>query len=268
MKLKKIALKIYKEIFSLKHFLSTSILRKLETNRHNQFNILYIKSIPKEIWIYWSHSEENAPFIVKQCIKSWRNHNPDWNIKVLNAESLNEYLLMPSLPECLPERYHANLIRTMLLNKYGGVWADATTYCHRPLSEWLPLLSFNGFFMFSNPSDDRDIENWFIASTPNHPLVSAWQNRLEKYYLKMKKIHPAYFLAFYIYQWMIEDSDKLKKQEQACSKINAIPCLLMKSVLLNNTPFYELEKHLKNGLPLSKLDWRLEITDKEIFKYL
>lgn len=268
MKLKKLAFKIYNEIFSLRNFLLPRILRRLKTNKHNKFNILYKNSIPKVIWIYWSNGEETAPLIVKKCIESWRNRNPDWNIRVLNAENLNRYVQLPSLPECLPERYHANLIRTMLLNKYGGVWADATTYCHRPLSVWLPLLSNNGFFMFTNPSDDRDIENWFIASIPNHPLISAWKNRLENYYLKMKEVHPSYFLAFYIYQWMLKQDVNLRAIQRECSTLNAGPCFIMKSVLLGNTKYSVLNKQLINGLPLSKLDWRLEVTEKQLVKTL
>lgn len=122
--------------------------------------------------------------------------------------------------------------------------------------------------MFTNPTQDRDIENWFIASSINHPLISGWQNRLETYYLKMKKTHPAYFLAFYIYQWMLKENEKLRKLHRTCSALNAGQCFLMKSVLLGSSEFMELQTHISNGLPLSKLDWRLEVTDEQIREFL
>lgn len=244
-------------------------LKNDHDNRSDEYlKPYYLNSVPKKIWIYWAQGEINAPLSVKKCIESWRKNNLDWEVLVLDEKNVNTYVHLPNLPECLPVRYEANLLRTILLNEYGGVWADATTYCHRPLTQWLPLLANSGFYMFANPAEGRDIENWFIASTKNHPLIASWQERLEKYYLKMKKIHPAYFLAFYIYQWMLKQDQNLQEIQRKCSTLNAGPCFLMKSVLLKNTAFIELEKHIRNGLPLSKLDWRLEISDQEFIQYL
>lgn len=228
----------------------------------------YFKTIPKRVWIYWAQGEVNSPFVVQECIDSWRKHNPDWEIKVLDENNLASFVELPELPNMLPVRYQANLLRTMLLKQYGGVWADATTYCHRPLNEWLPLLANSGFFMFTNPTQDRDIENWFIASSINHPLIAGWQKQLETYYLRSKKTHPAYFLAFYIYQWMLKEDKYLSNLHRNCSALNAGQCFLMKSAMLGNTEFMDLKTHIGNGLPLSKLDWRLEITDDEIQKFL
>lgn len=239
-------------------------LKNDHANRTDEYlKPYYLNSVPKKIWIYWAQGETTAPLTVKKCIESWRKHNQDWEVIVLDVKNVNRYVHMPTLPECLPVRYEANLLRTMLLNEYGGVWADATTYCHRSLTEWLPLLSNSGFFMFANPAEGRDIENWFIASTKSHPLIASWQQGLEKYYSRMKKIHPAYFLAFYLYQWMLKQDKNLLEIQRKCSTLNAGPCFLMKSVLLKNTAYIELEKHIRNGLPLSKLDWRLEISDQE-----
>ncbi|WP_439503613.1 capsular polysaccharide synthesis protein [Methylophaga sp.] len=237
-------------------------------NTDTHLKSYYSNPVPKIVWIYWAQGEMTAPLVVKKCIESWRKKNTDWEIIVLDAESLTKYIELPKLPEYLPIRYHANLLRTILLKKYGGVWTDATTYCHRPLSEWLPLLSNNGFFMFSNPSEDRDIENWFIASIPNQPLITAWQKNLENYYKNMKKVHPSYFLAFYIYQWMLKQDKNLRRLQRECSSLNAGPCFIMKSVLLGNTRYFELDKHLNNGLPLSKLDWRLNVTDEHFQQIL
>ncbi len=222
----------------------------------------YFNEIPKFIWIYWEQGEKQAPFLVKSCINRWRNINSDWEVIILNKDNLAEYINLPKLPNYLPVRYQANLLRTMLLNKYGGVWVDATTYCHRPLSEWLPLLASSGFFMFSNPAEDRDIENWFIASTKSNPLIDNWRRQIEKYYLQVKKTHPAYFITFYIYQWMLMHDDMLKTLSRKASTLNAAPCFLMKSYLLGNTDLIELQKHIENGLPLSKLDWRLEVSEE------
>lgn len=223
----------------------------------------YHREIPRKIWIYWEQGEHKAPFVVKECIKSWRVNNPNWEVTVLDEQSVSNFVEIPTLSENFPVRYKANLLRLVLLRDYGGIWADATTFAHRPLDEWLPLLSNNGLFMFSNPAADRDIENWFIASEKNHTLINEWEKQLRKYYLKHHYAHPAYFLAFYIYQWTVMRNKNLKAIERNNSSLNAGQCFLMKSVLngLINSNF--LIQRVNAGLPMSKLDWRLNVSEGE-----
>lgn len=240
----------------------------IQTQQDNHLKKFYSVQIPKKIWIYWAQGEAEAPLIVKICIERWKQLNPEWEVNILHSKNISEFINQPALPECLPVRYHANLIRTMLLELHGGVWADATTYCHRSLDSWLPMMASSGFFMFTNPADDRDIENWFIASDCHHPIITEWRKNLEKYYTKMSHIHPEYFLAFYIYQWMLKNNDELKSYARVSSGINAGPSFLMKSVLLGRTEFNELEKHLRSGFPVSKLDWKSNIPDDNFSEFI
>jgi hypothetical protein len=227
----------------------------------------YAKELPQKIWIYWEQGESNAPLLVKKCIESWKRHNPNFDIVVLNKTTVSQLIEPPEISKSLPARYKADLYRLMLLNKYGGIWADATTYCHRPINDWLPLFFSNGFFMFSNPSDDRNIENWFIASTIHHPLISSWEYELKKYLFR-KKLSSAYFIIFYLFQWMLIKDKKLNQLYRQSSSLNATPCFFMKSTLIKNTHLSELKSIINNGLPLSKLDWRLDLTSQELISLL
>ena len=128
--------------------------------------------LPKLIWTYWAQGADSTPYIVAKCFESWRNQNPDWKFHVLDETNVAEFADMSDIPPSLPFRYRANILRLRLLKQYGGVWVDSTTFCHRPLDEWLPLLCSTGFFVFSNPSEDRFVENWYIASTKDAGLSS------------------------------------------------------------------------------------------------
>ncbi len=57
-----------------------------------------------------------------------------------------------------------------MLAKHGGVWADATLLCSKPLDDWLPEYYTTGFFAFRNPGKDRMLSNWFMASDPGNKL--------------------------------------------------------------------------------------------------
>jgi hypothetical protein len=135
----------------------------------------------RTIWIYWDQGRAAAPFVVARCIDSWIRENPGWNVVVLDAESAHDYIEI-DLPEAklrsLAVQHLSDLIRLALLLKYGGVWADATTYCMRPLDDWIENCAASGFFAFSNPGPDRLISNWFLAAEGGNPLVRKLYNRL------------------------------------------------------------------------------------------
>ncbi len=140
---------------------------------------------PKIIWTLWLQGENEAPFIVKHCIDSWRRENPDWQVIVLDEKSMYEYVTIDLPPEKLktmPKEKQANLIRLLLLQKHGGVWADATLYCMQPLDNWIYDAIVSGFFMFSNPTPDKLISNWMIVSKRNNALCGEIITRYTRFF--------------------------------------------------------------------------------------
>jgi hypothetical protein len=69
-----------------------------------------------------------------------------------------------------------------LLARYGGVWADSTTYCLQPLDAWLPGATTSGFFAFAKPGPDRMISSWFLAAAQGNALVEQWAVRTRAYW--------------------------------------------------------------------------------------
>lgn len=133
--------------------------------------------LPRIVWILWFQGEENAPEIVRCCIASWRALNPEWQVVVLNRQTFSNYIdvnLPASTFEKLGVQMQANLIRLALLQRHGGVWADATTLCVRPLDIWVhELVGPSGFFAFTNTSRERLLCNWFLAALPKHTIVTG-----------------------------------------------------------------------------------------------
>jgi len=144
------------------------------------------RHLPRIIWALWFQGEEHAPEIVRCCLASWRRLNPGWQVVVLDRGTLARYAevgLPPSTFESLGVQMQANLVRLALLLRHGGVWADATTLCVRPLDELIhELVAPSGFFAFTNASRERLLSNWFLAALPNHPIVAGLRTRLIDYF--------------------------------------------------------------------------------------
>ncbi|MBE2169945.1 MULTISPECIES: capsular polysaccharide synthesis protein [unclassified Cobetia] len=133
----------------------------------------------KIIWICWLQGEDQAPPIVKNCIDSWRKNNPEWNVIVITKDNFDYYLegIIPNkVMHNISGHYAAlsDLIRVALLHNHGGVWADATTFCIKPLNTWLYEASPNNFFCFNNVHKDKTACSWFIYSDKYNPIISNW----------------------------------------------------------------------------------------------
>ena len=117
-------------------------LRKLDLT----FNIPAPTKI-NTIWMLWWQGWNNAPALVKKCLQSWQfHHSPlEYNIILLdrlnigNFINLTEVIASDIVLQEVSLAALSDTIRWMLLYQYGGVWADATLYCHRPLSAWIDL---------------------------------------------------------------------------------------------------------------------------------
>jgi len=140
--------------------------------------------------MYWFQGEDHSgmPELNRNCIKRWRELNPDWKVNILSNETIVDYVPeyfeiiknSPNrrLPAC------SDLVRVLLLSKYGGVWVDASVYPMIPLSDFYDkIVNDTGFFTYrflprrlSREMGDRETVSWFIcADKPNQYIIERWK---------------------------------------------------------------------------------------------
>lgn len=226
------------------------------------------RDIPRILWIFWAQGEEAAPPVVRTCIASWRRLNPDWDIRVLDTAAANALVDLSDLPPELPIRLRADWLRLQLLSRHGGVWTDATTLCHRPLNEWLPLLADQtGFFVFSSPYIDRWFASWFIASNTHNPLIGAWSFALNRSLSRLKVKPSRYFFVIYILQWQLLRNRELMSHFRRRGSLPAVPCFLLQAALEGRVDASVAQAALHRGLPLSKLSWKSPGTEESLAQW-
>jgi hypothetical protein len=148
-------------------------------------------------------------------------------VRALSAPDLGALLdtaeLAPRLagkhiePEAL-----SDIVRIVLLARHGGVWADATVLCLRPLDEWLPACLGNGFFGFARPKPDRLIASWFLAAAANHPLALAWHRRTMDYW-ERHAVRDDYFWFHWLFNEICTGDDVLRGLWQRSAQVSADP---------------------------------------------
>ena len=214
-----------------------------------------VPEMPRIVWIYWHDGEAEAPFLVRRCIRTWRDRNPGWDVRVLCARTVAPHADLSDLPSGLPLRYHANMLRVRLMRDHGGVWTDATTWCHRPLDEWLWLHMTGGFYVFRDGGPDRVVENWFIASTPGHRLARHWADDFAAHLARVPRVSDSYFIHFYVLQHRIMTDPLARAAFRRVAGLPAPPTFVMIEALRGVLPIEQIRRLVAAGLPLSKLSW-------------
>lgn len=219
--------------------------------------------VPQRIWSYWDTGEENAPEIVKFCLRSWREQNPDWSTIVLSDETLGEYISFEGIPQNVTKTRQSNIIRMRLLSKYGGVWVDSTTYCATSLNSWIRLVSGGGFFVFFRETRYRGIATWFMASKPNGYIINRYRNVYEPH------------LQFYgeRYRWAVQNTFEyltifdrhFRREFRKMPMISAQPSLEIERWMRDpqNWP-----KPIPKDIPVYKFSWKTKMPLSEVISIL
>ena len=129
------------------------------------------------IFIYWGQGFDAAPPLVRQCRAALYASNPAADIHELCDATVPYYVDMPAdlVARAVQNRTHfSDLLRLALLEKYGGVWVDATCYVSEPLAPRLTELLEDGdlfAFAYNGPL----ISSWFLASRRHSYTVHMWR---------------------------------------------------------------------------------------------
>jgi len=173
----------------------------------------------------------------------------------------------------------SDIIRILLLKKYGGVWIDSTVFCNNPLESRLPDYLTNPFFAFSKPGPDRLIATWFIAAHNDSYIIDQWYKSTINYvqqqveigsdtpvitYNEWKKnlLLKHYFWFHYIFGDLYSSNSKFKKAWDEIPEYSADgPHLLLKAGLLKHRAPHVIREIInKNIHPVFKLSYKFDKT--------
>ena len=214
------------------------------------------RPLPRRIWLYWAQGIENAPDVAQACIASWRRHHPDWEIEVLSEANIGDFVDTSGIPDGLIHAHRADFLRLRLLKRHGGVWADATCYCNRPLEHWLPHLLTGGFFAFSQPTPDRLICNWFLASEPEGRIVTDWLAGMQAYWTRRSTPHD-YFWPMDVFAWQAAHNPQFRAAWQATPRISMDGTHYIQRQLVRGADPAQPDPGLDiSAVPVFKLTWR------------
>lgn len=93
------------------------------------------------IWTAWLQGEENAPEVIQLTIASMRRYANNHRVIVLTNDNVDSFIQIPAEIKkkhsdgSMGHAHYADVIRMIILAKYGGIWLDATMILHEPINE-------------------------------------------------------------------------------------------------------------------------------------
>ena len=180
----------------------------------------------KTLYICWFQGFSFAPEIVQKCLQSWKHYNPDWNIIELEQSNLARYMDVSTVygkdfPKQFTKTQVSEFLRIYILYTYGGLWVDATTFCNRPLREWLPEYIGEGFFGFDKPGTDRLLSSWFLYSEPANLLAKKWLHSVQNYYATHARYHTYFWFHGTVFSELYTKDVEFRNQWDRVPKVSA-----------------------------------------------
>lgn len=178
---------------------------KLEKKYKKILNELEFEASPEadevnnNVWICWFQGLQNAPDIVKKCNESVNYYLSDKNIHIITEENMCSYVDFPPYildkfrKKIIPYAQMSDILRTMLLVKYGGMWLDGTVFLTGKIPEYVykkPL-----FLLHYKFKDDLTIvkNSWFIYAQKDNRILKTVLELLLLYW-KNENVLSEYFL--------------------------------------------------------------------------
>ena len=148
--------------------------------------------VPRNIWALWDQGVENAPLMEKTCLWSHKAANPTFKTRVLDLQTAINLtdvfsVIKKNSWDNMTIQAKSDVIRVLLLHKYGGVWADATLCMVEGLEHWLHRdVDFTTFIRHDQKARESSIKpwmsSWFMVSRPNGVVISALREAVINYW--------------------------------------------------------------------------------------
>lgn len=184
------------------------------------------------IFIYWAQGFDVAPPVVKACLAALRANHPESSVHELSLANIGAYVDMPEDVAAALEGDHqhfADLLRMLLLEKFGGIWVDATCLVTEPLRPHVDrALAKSSVFAFTYTGPY--LVNWFLASRPGSYLMHLWRAASFLWWEKRGEIVDV-LLHHHIFEMLHRLDDRFRTEWDAGLRLNATPPHALQAVL-------------------------------------
>ena len=223
-----------------------------------------LKSAEAPVWVFWLQGKKEMPELIQMCQRSREAHAGKHPVIVLDRENVRDYVTFPDevwqrvTEGKLRVQHLADMVRVQLIRKYGGLWLDASIFCHREIPEEVfsyPVYSLKGDYMPQFVSGNR-WTTFLIGGRPGNVLCSFLDDFFASW---MKKGKP--FIDYFMFDCAIalayENIPAVKKEIDDLPKAEG-DCYWLKERLSEPVSEELLQQFLQEPAVFYKIAWNKE----------
>lgn len=221
----------------------------------------------KTIWVFWWQGKENMPELCRICYNSLVKHRAGKKVVLVTQYNICDYLSIPVIIQSklkdgsLSFTNFSDIVRCMLLAKYGGLWVDATLFFAQDIPDtWFDY----PFFSIKNKSEgykfvSRNRWSTFIMGTNKHSNFFNDLATLMVKYTETEKVYLEYMTIDYFMDILFKLNNKYS------SELEELPIqnegLHSLRGLLNNTFDKKTYDILSTSNVCFKLSYKLKLDE-------
>jgi len=207
--------------------------------------------VPRDIYMLWDKGFESAPAYQKACLASWIHFNPTWTVHAMSMAEAEHLANISDISAAARKMYakmkiqaKSDVIRTRIMLLHGGVWADASVACNKPLDEFLP--EDVGFYAFvrHDPLSEKVAEkrksggwahsipikpwvaSWFLASERHSGVFELLWHAVEAFWAELADVtHADYFWWHETVARLFHEDEDFKRAVETLPSADPIHCI-------------------------------------------
>lgn len=180
----------------------------------------------KTIWMCWFQGEKSPkiPELNRECIERWKNLNKDWEVNIISFKNVKFYVpdffdILENSPYRVRLSHKSDLLRLLLLERYGGAWVDASLYPITGMNDIAKdYLNEEDFFAYRymprliNDAGPKEIASFFLLS-PNKDsyIIQRWRENFQKRFMFNRNKDFEYHAVFSVISELYDSDEKIKK---------------------------------------------------------
>lgn len=249
---------------------------KYVNNKKNRLDEIYSEDnaateFPRVIWWCWLQGTDSAPVICQKCLEQLRKVAEGYEIKEIDETNIELYVTVPDFimlkykQGIIGPAAFSDILRLLLLEKWGGVWIDSTVYATG--EEMFKIIEKCDVFFykaFMNDFGGCACSSWLIGAKPGNRLIRMILFLLTNYWKENDVLY--HYYGFHMLVGIISDLyPALINNIPTFS--NVVPHIMASE--LSDKYSYERYKQLVLMSDFHKLSYRVSYTKKgTLFDYL
>lgn len=216
----------------------------------------------QKVWMLWWQGVDSMPEMIKLCYQSiCRSFEGVAEVVLLTEENIDDYVSLPQYIEEKREKgsitltHYSDIVRFHLLNKFGGIWIDATYYAAGAVDQ---KIFEHGLYTIVNPHPKKENNDYIWYDWAGNwiklPANSVLGRFVEESFLHYWKTHDClmeYYFIDHLMRIAYDEISGVKEAVLACGLNNTATHKLLPIIndrvdeqafnnLIGNTNFFKL----------------------------